>query len=71
MAQVTIEVDEAALAMVGALLGTAGRTEETVNAALHEVLAQRKRMAVLERMMVRAGERVVPADPWRKTPAWP
>ncbi|MGV9822176.1 type II toxin-antitoxin system VapB family antitoxin [Nocardia xishanensis] len=70
MSQTSIDVDDAALAVVGVLLGT-NSTEETVNAALHEVIAQRKRLAMLERMMVRSREKVDQApDPWRKTAGW-
>lgn len=70
MSEVTVEVDDAVLAVVGALLGTS-TPEETVRTALREVLVQRQRMAVLERMMVRSHERVTDtADRWHKTPAW-
>ncbi|WP_431971858.1 type II toxin-antitoxin system VapB family antitoxin [Nocardia sp. bgisy134] len=70
MSQTSIDVDDAALAVVGVLLGTTS-TEDTVNAALHEVIAQRKRLAMLERMMIRSREKVDQApDPWRKTATW-
>ncbi|MGW4365297.1 hypothetical protein ACWEKT_06590 [Nocardia takedensis] len=73
MSEVTVEVDEGVLAVVGALLGT-GTPQDTVRAALREVLVQRQRMAVLERMMVRSQERITDenVDRWHKTakPAW-
>ncbi|HLS77133.1 MAG TPA: hypothetical protein VK083_10115 [Nocardia sp.] len=70
MSRVSIEVDDVALAIAATLLGTAGGAQETVNAALHEIAAQRKRMAVLERMMLRSRDTVPTPDPWRKTGAW-
>ncbi|WP_405177612.1 type II toxin-antitoxin system VapB family antitoxin [Nocardia sp. NBC_01377] len=71
MSEVTIDVDDAVLAVVGALLGTT-TPEDTVRAALRQVLVQRQRMAVMERMMVRSHERITDdsVDRWRKTPAW-
>jgi len=66
----SIEVDDVALAVAGTLLGTGGSAQETVNAALHEVLAQRKRLAVLERMMLRRADTVDTPDPWRKNRVW-
>ncbi|MET7767800.1 hypothetical protein [Nocardia sp. NPDC005366] len=71
MSEVTVDVDDGVLAVVGTLLGTA-TPEDTVRMALREVLVQRQRMAVLERMMVRSHERIADAtvDQWRKTPAW-
>ncbi|WP_054814547.1 type II toxin-antitoxin system VapB family antitoxin [Nocardia arizonensis] len=71
MSEVTVEVDDAVLAVVGALLGT-DTPEDTVRTALREVLVQRQRMAVLERVMVRSNERITDdtADRWRKRPAW-
>lgn len=70
MSQVSIEVDDTALAVAGTLLGTGGSAQETVNAALHEVLAQRKRLAVLERMMLRRADTAATPDPWRKNQVW-
>ncbi|WP_067862389.1 type II toxin-antitoxin system VapB family antitoxin [Nocardia shimofusensis] len=70
MSRVSIEVDDVALAVAGTLLGTGSGAQETVNAALHEVIAQRKRLAVLERMMLRSGETVPTPDPWRKNRVW-
>ncbi|WP_229072162.1 DUF2191 domain-containing protein [Actinoplanes sp. DH11] len=49
-----IEVDQAALAVAAGLLGTAGE-EETVNAALREIAALRRRLLSFDEKAAEAG----------------
>ncbi|MFI9509790.1 type II toxin-antitoxin system VapB family antitoxin [Nocardia sp. NPDC052566] len=71
MSRTMIDVDDDALAKVSSLLGTDTK-KDTVNAALHEVIAQRRRAAALERMLARsrAGEYDDVIAPGRKAEAW-
>ncbi|MGQ4598756.1 type II toxin-antitoxin system VapB family antitoxin [Nocardia sp. R6R-6] len=71
MSRTMIDIDDAALAKVGDLLGTTTK-KDTVNAALHQVIAIYRRSAALERMMSRsqAGAYDDIVAPGRKAEAW-
>ncbi|WP_067827692.1 type II toxin-antitoxin system VapB family antitoxin [Nocardia inohanensis] len=71
MSRTIIDVDDEALAQVAELLGTSTK-QDTVNAALRQVIARHRRAAALERTMTksREGQYDDVVAPGRKAEAW-
>lgn len=71
MSKTLIDVDDEALAEVAEMLGTATK-KDTVNAALHKILADRRRAVALKRMIERSQQGVYEEmlNPERKIEAW-